>query len=891
MIKLKDLKKYFSFIIIPIFIIIGLILISKYSFLLFHSIAELFSAVVAFGIFIIAWNSRHYLGNNYLHFLGIGFFFIGSIDLVHTLAYKGMGVFNTNGANLPTQLWITARYLESFSFLIAPMLFGRKLRNGIVTISYFIVTALLLLLIFKWQLFPDCFIEGRGLTPFKKISEYIISFILFISIILLKQHRNAFDRYIYRLLFFSIIITIGAELAFTLYISVYGISNFVGHILKVISFYLIYMAIIKKGLSQPFSLLFRNLKENEEELRTSDERFSRIFHADPNSLAVTNLNDEKYIEVNKGFTQTTGFTSEEAIGNTPIGLGLAVDTSYRKRISKELKYVGRFDNIEILYRHKKGELRNGLIFGEIFEVGNKKYLLTVLIDISKRKKAEEALKASEAKWRSLTQNLPDNIMTLDLEGNILFTNHTISEQDKKTVMGKPIFDFVAKNHISIIKECFERVKISGKQDEYEVQYFTKEGEEVILESRVAPIKDSGKVVAFTVSSRDVTVNRRLEAQLQQTHQMEAIATLSGGIAHEFNNALAVVAGNVDLLCILLSEEKRIESQTKLIKKAIYRMASLSDQLLAYSGEGKYQEKNISLSQFIEDTLPIVRHSIDSSIHIDLDLAMDIPYVKADGTQLRMLLSAILKNSSEALNGNGIISITTKAGVINDELVKNHPNISPGPCVYLEIIDNGMGMDKETKEKIFEPFFSTKFQGRGLGMAAVFGIVKNHNAAISIESDLGKGTKTRIWFPINEDIGKNINKKTTKNKKVGEEMTQATILVIDDEKAVLETNRNLLETLGYSVLSASTGKEAIDIVNANENHIDVAILDLILPDMAGKTIFTSLRDKIPDLKVILCSGYTIDGPAQEIMDLGAKIFMQKPFSIKKLHSNIIELLDN
>jgi signal transduction histidine kinase len=248
-------------------ILSGLYLTSLHSYLLFHSLAEIFSIVVACGIFMIAWNSRQFLENNYLLFIGIAYLFVGGLDLLHTLAYKGMGVFQGDSANLATQLWLAARYVESLSLLVAPLVLGRKLKSRFVGIGYFLVFFILVASIFYWRIFPDCFVEGVGLTPFKKWSEYIICFILAISVVLVVRKKKEFDKVVLHLLVASILLTIAAELAFTHYISVYGISNLFGHFLKILSFYLIYKAIIQTGLTKPYDLLFRNLKQSEEALR------------------------------------------------------------------------------------------------------------------------------------------------------------------------------------------------------------------------------------------------------------------------------------------------------------------------------------------------------------------------------------------------------------------------------------------------------------------------------------------------------------------------------------------------------------------------------------------------------------------------------------------------
>ena len=256
----------FTHLFTGVIILALLYLASFYSYLLFHSLAEIFSIIVACGIFMLAWNSRRIADNDYILFLGIAFLFIGALDLAHTFAYKGMGVFEGYGTNLPTQLWIAARYTESLSFLIAPFFLSRRMKTPVVFSAYFCITSLLIASTFA-NVFPECFNEETGLTFYKKISEYLISLVFIGAIIFMASRYRRFEKNIFVLLIVSILLRIGSELAFTFYVSVYGFSNLVGHYLKIISFYLIYRAIIEAGLKKPYGLLFRDLKQNEEALR------------------------------------------------------------------------------------------------------------------------------------------------------------------------------------------------------------------------------------------------------------------------------------------------------------------------------------------------------------------------------------------------------------------------------------------------------------------------------------------------------------------------------------------------------------------------------------------------------------------------------------------------
>jgi diguanylate cyclase (GGDEF)-like protein len=281
-------RKSIPFIFYAI-VLVGLYLTSLYSYLLFHSVAEIFSIVIGSCIFILVWNSRHRLDNGYLLFLGIAFLFVSAVDMLHTLAYKGMGVFPTFDANLPTQLWIVARYIQGISLLIAPVFLRRTLNANLVFTVYMVLTIAVLVVIFA-NAFPVCFVEGVGLTPFKIISEHIISIILLAAIALLLYHRAAFDRKVVQWLVASLILTVVAELAFTFYVSVYGLGNLIGHFLKFIAFFLIYIAIVEMGIEKPQRLLFRNLQRKEKAFENALQEVQRLAITD----SLTNLYNRRH---------------------------------------------------------------------------------------------------------------------------------------------------------------------------------------------------------------------------------------------------------------------------------------------------------------------------------------------------------------------------------------------------------------------------------------------------------------------------------------------------------------------------------------------------------------------------------------------------------------------
>jgi len=312
---------------------------------------------------------------------------------------------------------------------------------------------------------------------------------------------------------------------------------------------------------------------------------------------------------------------------------------------------------------------------------------------------------------------------------------------------------------------------------------------------------------------------------------------------------------------------------------------LTDQLLAYAQGGKYQPRDLKFDDFVIETLPILQHDLNSTVRVETHFPKDISYIKADYTQMQMVLSAILANSNEAIEDKGLIKITVGSKDFDEDSLKDHPDLKPGPYVSLTIEDDGKGMDEETRNGIFEPFFTTKFHGRGMAMAAVYGIVKNHDGRISVDSELGKGTVVRIYLPAVE-----VEVEKEERPKIEPVQGTGTILVIEDEDVVIEVTRGMLEWLGYRVIVAKTGKDAIHITETFDGQIDLALLDIKLPDMEGGKVYSYIMEARPNLKVLVFSGYSIEGPARKILDAGAEDFIQKPFSLAILSEKLKKVLE-
>jgi len=317
--------------LVAVLVVAGLHATTFYNYLVFHTIVEVFAIVVACGIFMLAWNSRTISGNNYLLFLGIAYLFVGAIDLMHTLAYEGIGIFPGRGTNLPTQLWIGARSLESLALVLAPLLAHKRLRAGLVFAAFGLVTALVLVSILAWRIFPVCFDAG-GLTLFKKTSEYLISALLIAAVVLLLRKRAEFDRDVLRMLVASILLTIASELSFTLYRDAYDIANEVGHLLKLASFYLIYRAVIQTGIRQPYSMLLRDVKESNDRLRRKRDIVRSYLDTAGVLIAVVDKHENISL-INRKGCEILGYREDEIVGRNWFDTCLAPESRERARVA------------------------------------------------------------------------------------------------------------------------------------------------------------------------------------------------------------------------------------------------------------------------------------------------------------------------------------------------------------------------------------------------------------------------------------------------------------------------------------------------------------------------------------------------------------------------------
>lgn len=497
----------------------GLYLTSQYSYLLFHSLSEMFSIVIAFGTFVVAWNSRRLIENSYLSFMGIAFLFIGVLDMIHMLAYKGMGVFTGFDANLPTQLWIAARYMQAVSFLLAPLLIGRKLNHRLAFACCGIVTAAVLYSILAARIFPACYIEGTGLTPFKKFSEYVISLLLAASAVLLLRRRGLFEQSTLRLLILSIIATIVSELAFTFYIGVYDFSNLVGHILKIVAFYLIYLAIIRTGIEKPQSLIFRELRLSEEalekqvvertvELKHSSELLTGIFERITDAFVALDT-VWRYTYVNRKAAEIFGRMPEDLVGKHiwtefPEGIGQPFYQAYHRAMREQTaifleEYYSPYDR---WFENRIYPSQDGLSI--------------YFTDITERKKMEIALRESERYNRTLFESSVIGLALCRMDGSLVDINEAYAKIIGRTVeetLNLTYWDITPEKYADQEARQLEYLKTTGSYGPYEKEYIHRDGHLVPVRLQGLLIERGGERFIWSCVE-DVTERKRAEHELQ-----------------------------------------------------------------------------------------------------------------------------------------------------------------------------------------------------------------------------------------------------------------------------------------------------------------------------------------------------------------------------------------
>lgn len=742
-------------LVIFVFSLLGTYFLSIYSYLLFHSLTEIFSISIFFTVFILVWLSRRTIDNNFFVFWGISLFFVSILDILHLLTYRGMGVFPEVGANLATQLWIAARYLQSFSFLAAFFFLNRRLRPGKVFIAYSVVLTFILASIFYLKNFPVCYSESSGLTPFKIISEYIISLLFLLSIVFLLSKRKFFNRSVLMFLIAAIFITILAEQSFTHYLSVYGFFNMLGHFLKVIAAYLLYRAVIVTGIENPQDLFYRKLKE-------SEERFKAVAETASDAIVSAAI-DGRIIFWNKGAEKMFGYDSQEMIG-TFLTKIMSQDYQSKHLAGLERLRAGGQPRLMGKTYEVEGVRKNGQRFPlELslarWSVGQDTFYTGILRDISERKENDRRLKKAKeeleerykelaitgARDEAVLSSIADGLVTTDKDMRVIYLNKSgeiMSGWSAAEALGK-----VWPELIILKSEKEEKVSLAESpvgraiREETTVNatyfYTKKDGTRFPVAITASPIILKGEVLGAVIVFRDVTRERDIDRAKSEfvsvaSHQLKTPLTAIGWIAERL---LANKAGKL---------AKKPKEYVNDIYQSNKRMIRLVNDLLSVSrleeGKIKIEPKPLRLEEIITSLVKEQKDFIDKCrCQVVFEKPKEpLPLVVADESLLRQIVHNLLSNA---------IRYSVPKGKVRVGIKKDGNNF------LLIVADNGIGIPKDKQYRVFEKFFRAdnaqkkQTDGTGLGLYIIKMIVGTMGGKIWFVSEENKGTTFYVSLPL------------------------------------------------------------------------------------------------------------------------------------------------
>jgi PAS domain S-box-containing protein len=514
---------------------------------------------------------------------------------------------------------------------------------------------------------------------------------------------------------------------------------------------------------------------------------------------------------------------------------------------------------------------------------------------NKSRLADEALLESELKYRTIVESIEEGYFEIDFDRNLTFFNDPLCNMlgyARDEMTGKNTREFTSAATIEKMDQIYEQVQKTGEPIQVtDYDAVGKDGASIALELTAALLRNSdGDPIGFRGVLRDVSERkdaeaekRKLEGQVQQAQKMESIGTLAGGIAHDFNNILMGIQGNASLMLLKTKSDHASYEKLKNIETYVESGTELTKQLLGFARRGKYYAVATDLNDVIDKSATMFGRT-KKEIKIISDLQSDIWTVEVDRGQIEQALLNLYVNAWQAMPQGGDLYLKTENIVLDADFIDSKPyKVEPGDYIKITITDTGSGIDAETQERIFEPFFTTKEMGRGtgLGLASVYGIIKSHGGYINVYSEAEMGTTFSIYLPASGKEVRLERKEPVATVSKG----SGTILLIDDEEMIIKVAEELLQELGYKVLVARNGQGAIKLYEQGPDKIDLVIMDLIMPGMGGGETFDRLKEIDPDAKVLLSSGYSINGQASEILERGCDGFIQKPFNINQLSDKI------
>ncbi len=639
-------------------------------------------------------------------------------------------------------------------------------------------------------------------------------------------------------------------------------------------------------------------------LRESEEQLRQV--VDSVSAGIWVFDGERIVLVNAAAERLTGYSREELSDLNSLHALLGVEGTEQLLARAHARLAGEDvpERYELNIRTRSGESRQVDIVGRRITFRGAPAVIISVFDVTERHEGQAALQASEARFRSLVDNSPDFITRVDRDLRHDFVNKTAEREaglDPGEVLGKRADEMGFDPELaSLFLARQQQVRDSGESIEYEYAIHSLASPHTLSYRRarlVPEFDESGNVHHILSIVTDITAQRqaeearkRLDQQMQQAQKLESLGVLAGGIAHDFNNLLVAILGNAGLALMELNPESPARQTVQDIELAAQRAAELTRQMLAYSGKGKFVIEPLNLSRVVEEMAHLLEVSVSKWATLRFRFPDTLPTVEGDATQIRQVIMNLILNASDALGEKpGLISVSTGVMHADAEYLSGpyiEAGLPEGEYVYLEVADTGAGMDEGTRARIFDPFFSTKFAGRGLGLAAVLGIVRGHRGAIKLYSEVGKGSTFKVLFPSREPPD-NTNTQAAALPDITSSAGR-TVLIVDDDPTVRLVTQRILEHAGFTTLLADDGRKGIDLYRANPG-IALVLLDMTMPEMDGEEAFRELRRINGAVQVLLTSGYSEQEATESFAGKGLAGFLQKPYRPQDLLSAIYKVI--
>ncbi len=634
-----------------------------------------------------------------------------------------------------------------------------------------------------------------------------------------------------------------------------------------------------------------DLKKAEDALRRSEELFRKTFQTTPDAVNINRLSDGMFVSINDGFTKTTGYTAEDVIGRTSSEINVWVNLEDRDRMVKTMIESGEVRNLEAPFRKKNGSIDIALMSASLIDIDGVAHILSVTRDITDRKRAEETIRESEKRFRDLAEMLPQAVFEFDIHGRFTYVNRFSLD-----LFGYCREDFEAGvNAVDTIapqdreRAALNMIRLMDGEMESGIEYTAvrKNGEAFPVVIYSTSIHRDGRLIGLRGIVIDLTERKRLESQLTQAQKLEAIGTLAGGMAHNFNNILMGIQGHVSMMLMKMTAVHPHYERLKSIEEQILSGADLTKQLLGFARGGKYEVRPLNINVVLERTAEMFGRT-KKEITIDLHLGNGPMTVHADRSQMEQMLLNLLVNAWQAMPAGGSVYLETKRMDLHAADIRPY-DVKQGYYVRITVQDTGSGMDERTRQRIFEPFFTTKQMGRGtgLGLATVYGIVKGHRGYITVYSEPGHGTRFNVYLPLLEQD----SAAEPEGERTDVVSGSGVILLVEDEDQVLETTREMLEFLGYTVMIARNGQEAIALFRQKHRAVDLILMDMIMPGISGSEAVDALMAIDPSVRIVLASGYSLNGLAGDIMNRGCRAFIQKPYNLNELSRTVAQVMQS